>query len=181
MAETRKLKSRWQRDGIYDKYITGQGIDIGCGRNVGDSDPISDVNCIHHDRDDCDATTMAKYADNTFDYVYSSHVIEHLSDPVTAVANWVRICKPGGYVIIYAPHRDYYEGKKQLPSDFNHEHKYYYLTERSEPPCTFSMKDLISGHGCEVIFCRDANEGWSKKEGEHGKGEYSIEAVMQKL
>jgi len=57
-------------------------------------------------------------ADETYDFVYSSHTIEHLPDPSEDIKNWFRVLKPDGYLIIYFPHRDLYE-KKQLPLRFN--------------------------------------------------------------
>lgn len=45
------------------------------------------------------------FKDNTFDFVISSHVIEHFYDPVKTVKEWLRVVKPGGYVYIIAPHK----------------------------------------------------------------------------
>jgi len=101
MAETRKAHKRRVKEGFYRKYINGQGIDIGCGRidTHDGADTISLTDCIHHDKDMCDATTMETFQDNQFDYVYASHVLEHLDNPVTAIQNWERICRPGGWII----------------------------------------------------------------------------------
>lgn len=46
------------------------------------------------------------FKDNTFDYVISSHVIEHYFDPIKAMKEWYRIIKPGGYIFTIAPHID---------------------------------------------------------------------------
>ncbi len=60
MAETFKAHERRKASGFYEKYIKGQGIDIGCGRidTFDGIDTISMTDCVHHDKDDCDATTM---------------------------------------------------------------------------------------------------------------------------
>jgi len=42
-------------------------------------------------------------ADDLFDLVVASHVMEHVSQPVTLFAELVRICKPGGQIYIEAP------------------------------------------------------------------------------
>jgi SAM-dependent methyltransferase len=43
------------------------------------------------------------FSSNKFDLVTSSHVLEHLNNPYLAVAEMVRICRPGGYVYIETP------------------------------------------------------------------------------
>jgi SAM-dependent methyltransferase len=42
--------------------------------------------------------------DNSVDFVFSSHVIEHFADPVRALREWVRVARR--YVVVIAPHRD---------------------------------------------------------------------------
>ncbi len=45
-------------------------------------------------------------ADNSVDFVISSHVIEHFPDPIKALREWHRVVKPGGYLYIVAPHKE---------------------------------------------------------------------------
>ena len=65
-----------------------------------------------------DAQYLKGLNDEQFDFVYSSHTLEHMQDPAVALKNWYRVLKKGGYLIIYIPHRDLYESKKTLPSKF---------------------------------------------------------------
>lgn len=202
MAETRKAYDRRVREGFFDKYIgSGFGIDIGCGRidTHDGADPLVLENCIHHDKDDCDAHDMAKYPDNNFDWVYASHVLEHLNDPLTAIKNWFRILRPGGYLIISVPHRDLYEKKKLLKSKWNEDHKYFILPEKNEPPCTFSFKDMIHTaleikkypQPAEDVISiplyriekfKVESSGFTITDPDlHSDGEISIEAIIQKL
>lgn len=44
-----------------------------------------------------------KFPDNTFDAVFSSHVIEHLHDPAAVVSECARIVRPGGLVVLLTP------------------------------------------------------------------------------
>jgi SAM-dependent methyltransferase len=44
------------------------------------------------------------FADNSVDFVFSSHVIEHFPDPIRALGEWVRVARR--YVVVIAPHRD---------------------------------------------------------------------------
>lgn len=187
MAETSKAKPRLIANGFYAQHIEGKKvIDVGVGRldTHDGADPICEW-AEMHDKDICDATTMEAYADETFDTVYASHILEHLTDPITAIKNWLRICKTGGVVFISIPHRDLYERKKELPSKWNADHKYFYLPFSSEPPCTFSFADIlqlaIGEHWrhkakIEVIDTNTNND----KPDEHANGEFSIEAIIYK-
>ena len=47
------------------------------------------------------------FADDQFDLVLLHEVIEHVDDDVRAVAEAVRVARPGGRVIIFAPNRHY--------------------------------------------------------------------------
>lgn len=43
------------------------------------------------------------FRDNSFDFVFCSHVIEHLSDPKQIILELSRVCKPEGYVYVETP------------------------------------------------------------------------------
>ncbi len=42
-------------------------------------------------------------ADNTLDYLCSSHVLEHLADPLAALHEWHRVLRPGGCLYLVVP------------------------------------------------------------------------------
>jgi SAM-dependent methyltransferase len=44
------------------------------------------------------------FAEESYDFVFSSHVIEHFPDPIKALHEWVRVARR--YVVVIAPHRD---------------------------------------------------------------------------
>jgi len=44
------------------------------------------------------------FADDAFDFVFASHVIEHFPDPVRALQEWIRVARK--YVVLVIPHRD---------------------------------------------------------------------------
>lgn len=176
--ETSKAHLRRLRSKFFGKYCQGLGIDIGCGK-----DPIT-PNCVQWDRQDGDAHFMQNVDDNTYDFVYSSHCLEHLSNPGLALVNWFRILKPGGYLILFLPHRDLYEKRTTLPSKFNRGHYHYYLIDRHEPPCTLGIVPLIAMHlqNYRFIYTKECSEGHTITDPEiHSDGEYSIELALQKF
>jgi SAM-dependent methyltransferase len=181
MAETAKAKERRTREGFFTKYVNGHGIDIGCG-----DDPLlpAGYGCIPWDKVNGDATDMDGIKDEAFDYVYSSHALEHLDFPGIAMNNWFRILKSGGYLLIFLPHRDRYERRRTLPSQFNSDHRTFWLPDRYEAPCTIGLVPLITQvlTGYELISCVVCDEGWrNAPPEEHAQGEYSIECVVRKL
>ena len=50
-----------------------------------------------------DVQNMVNLADNTFDGVICSHVLEHVPDDVKAMREIYRVLKPGGWAILMAP------------------------------------------------------------------------------
>lgn len=45
-------------------------------------------------------------ASESQDFVISSHVLEHFTDPIGALSEWYRVLRSGGYVFMIVPHRD---------------------------------------------------------------------------
>ncbi|MCL5022895.1 MAG: class I SAM-dependent methyltransferase [Nitrospirae bacterium] len=139
--------------------------------------------CTGWDFENGDAQFLEGIADSFFDFVYSSHTLEHMVTPEIALRNWWRVLKPGGFLALYVPHRDLYEKKKELPSRWNDDHRHFFLPDRDEPPATTGILPLIrralSGYSIEYI--KECNEGHTITDPEiHSDGEYSIEAVIRK-
>ena len=47
--------------------------------------------------------TNINYADNFFDVIYCSHVLEHIIDDHKAISEFYRILKPGGWAVLQVP------------------------------------------------------------------------------
>lgn len=107
-------------------YFRGRGVDIG-----GKPDPLALYAelfpLVEHiktwDLEDGDAQVMAGVPDESLDFVFSSHCLEHLHDPAAALRSWLRILKPDGYLVFAIPEEDLYE-QGVFPSTFNRDHKH---------------------------------------------------------
>jgi len=176
-AETTKARPRRLREGFFEKYCQGKGLDVGFG-----GDPLTpDCRCFDYEHGD--AQYIKSIKDNSFDFVYTSHVIEHMVDPAISLKNWWRAVKPGGYLLLYLPHRDLYEKKKTLPSLYNPDHKHFFLLEQDEDPVTLGIVPLIKKTlpGAEIIYAKECAEGHTITDPLiHSDGEYSIEVVIKK-
>lgn len=111
---------------IYN-FFQGVGIDIGCG-----SDPYMPLHATFvdtWDKPQGDAQLMQGVESNVYDFVHSSHCLEHLKNPREALVNWVRILKPGGHLIVTVPDWYLYE-HKEWPSRYNPDHKWAFTMDR---------------------------------------------------
>jgi SAM-dependent methyltransferase len=135
MRETSKSVMRRLHDVRFAvRYFVGDGIDIGGG-----DDPLGlyrelfpAIGSVRHwDLPDGDAQVMAGVPDNSFDFVHSSHCLEHLNDPLAGLTNWLRILKPGGHLIVLVPDEDLYE-QGHFPSVRNFDHKFSFTIHKAK-------------------------------------------------
>src|SRR6185503_5259726 len=45
------------------------------------------------------------FHDHSLDYVLASHVLEHVANPVAALAEWYRVVRPDGIIYLIVPNR----------------------------------------------------------------------------
>jgi len=96
---------------IIKKYCRGQGIEVGPGSNpycnhantiyadkFGRKDPKSPTPDII-----CDASSIPA-EDNSFDFLLSSHCLEHCPDVLKVLYEWKRVIKPEGKICLILPH-----------------------------------------------------------------------------
>ena len=99
------------------RYTRGFGLDIGCGpykafpHFIG-VDSRKDTQLFGQKMDPDftvpDATRLPMFSDGACDFIFSSHLLEHLDDYKSALKDWWRIVKVGGYLCLYVPHKDLY-------------------------------------------------------------------------
>jgi predicted SAM-dependent methyltransferase len=116
-------------------YCQGHGCDIGFG---GDKIKKEDCHGIDYAQPytstGSDAVDIAvdvinepiPVADNTYDYVYTSHLIEDFEDTGAGLREFIRILKPGGNLILVFPDQRKYEEhclRTGQPLNMHHVHK----------------------------------------------------------
>jgi SAM-dependent methyltransferase len=129
---TKSINRRTTDSRFLRSYFVGDGIDIG-----GAPDPLSLyldffplIKSVKvWDLPDGDAQFMENVPAETFDFVHSSHCLEHLNDPVQGISNWFRILKPGGHLVVTVPEEDLYE-QGRFPSTFNTDHKWTFTINK---------------------------------------------------
>ncbi|VTU02535.1 Methyltransferase type 11 OS=Acidiphilium sp. JA12-A1 GN=ACIDI_19c00220 PE=4 SV=1: Methyltransf_23 [Gemmataceae bacterium] len=139
---------RMHTAGFATHYLVGDGLDVGSG-----SDPLSKVahlfplirSVTTFDLPDGDAQLLAKHPDDRFDFLHSSHCLEHVRDPREALRNWVRVVRPGGHLVVLVPDEDLYE-QGVWPSTFNPDHKHTFTVckAKSWSPVSVNLTDLFA-------------------------------------
>jgi SAM-dependent methyltransferase len=155
---TKAVPRRSTQPAFHSRYFVGHGLDVG-----GKPDPLalhaSTFAAIESvrtwDKEDGDGQKLAGVPDASYDFVHSSHCLEHLEDPREALVNWLRVVKPGGHVIVTVPEEDLYE-QGQFPSTFNRDHKWTFTIFKRRSWCSRSINlvDLATGLGDEAEILR---------------------------
>jgi ubiquinone/menaquinone biosynthesis C-methylase UbiE len=189
--ETSKAVERRSVDKRFaEKYIVGEVIDIGAGADgIGahKNQFPKITNVKDWDLPDGDAMLMANASDNTYDCVHSSHCLEHMVDPVLALENWIRIAKPGGYIVVLVPEEDLYE-QGFWPSRYNGDHKHTWTIAKNDSwsPVSINVVNFLYQflNHVEIIKIEliDHNFDYSKPQEDQtlGISESAIEFVLRK-
>ncbi len=191
--ETSKSLMRRLHDIRYaTRYFRGSGIDIGSG-----SDSLARycelfprVSSIRSwDLQDGDAEFMHSVEDSSYDFVHSSHCLEHLRDPLRGFENWIRICRVGGHLVITVPDEDLYE-QGTWPSRFNSDHRWTFTINKAKSwsynslnifDLLFSQRDCIQVLKVELLDSSYLYNLGSVQDQTRDIAESAIEIVVKKI
>jgi SAM-dependent methyltransferase len=151
---SKSIQRRLSEPNFMSRYFVGRGIDIG-----GKPDPLAlyaELFCRIEsvrtwDWEDGDAQYLGGVPDDSYDFVHSSHCLEHLRDPLEGVTNWLRVIRPGGHLIITVPDEDLYE-QSQFPSTYNRDHKWTFTVSKTKSWSATSLNvlDLVKHLGASA-------------------------------
>lgn len=159
-------KIRWE----IVPYTRGRGVDLGCGAIKAFPHFIG-VDNGHHEqfgyniKPDILVETCSKldiFGSQSMDFVYSSHLLEHIDDTEGTLKEWWRLVKPGGFLVLYLPHKNLYPNIGQPGANPDHKHD-------------FLPEDII--RVMEKVGCWDLVRNEDREE----KDEYSFFQVYKKI
>lgn len=196
----RMVKFTYPESALAHRYLDGlRGIEIGAGAfNPFGLDTLN----VNHAGDDAAHYDYKRYemnltgktagvdvvalgdrlpfADGSWDFVLTSHVIEHFYDPMQALREWYRVVRPGGYVFLMVPHKErvshdkdrprttlaeliarHAEGKSNVPSE---EHLCFWITGDFVELCEYLKLPVVEvqdpddkvGSGFTVVIRKPA-------------------------
>lgn len=144
-------------------YCTGKGIEIGAGKHPY-CDPATTL-FLDKYTDNKDGTPKPDIIsdaseipcpDETYDYVFSSHVLEHMQNTIRTIKEWERVLKKGGILFLVLPHGDRtFDRHREKTTLQHHIDDYDNLTDEYD----FSHNEEIK-------------RGWSKNEDFDGGKSY---------
>jgi len=68
----------------------------------------------------CDASDLSVMDDASYDFILSSHNLEHFANPVRALKEWQRIIRPGGGLILVLPNCAHTFDHRRNPTTVTH-------------------------------------------------------------
>ena len=154
-----KLWRKW-RIRRYLKNTTEPKLQIGCGRNSKEGWLNTGISLRESwEGVYVDAGKPFLLSDNSFDYVYSEHLFEHLTYPqaLNMLAESYRVLKPGGIFRIATPDLKFLIGLYQDPEKPIHKEYIEYSAKKGGLPATpvYVINRFHTTWGHQIIYDKD--------------------------
>ena len=162
------------------RYMCGRGLDLGCGPSkVTESHKSLQNNCIGVDMYGgdvlCDLGKLDLFADEAFDYVFSSHALEDFFYTEPVLREWWRLLKPSGYLILYLPLT------RKVAKELGREDWEKFYPNIGEEGCNTEHKQDFVPAAIDAILERIGYSKLCEEEIRVEGAEYSFLRVYQKL
>lgn len=178
-TESQRTYLQKLENGFFDMYMSGTGLDIGyAGYQEGCLPILPTATGVDWNYPGYDGARLP-FDSESQDYVYSSHCLEHIEFDCAAVAEWHRVVKVGGHLVIVVPHQYLYEKKWRTPSTWNRDHKRFYTPGE----LMMTVEDALQPNTYRVRLLEDGDQGFDYTRGPdlHSDGQYEITLVLQRI
>jgi SAM-dependent methyltransferase len=178
--EASRLFDVRERDGFNAAYLSGDAVlDVGYRGADAAAEPVT-AKAIGVDLDypGYDGIHLP-FPDRSQDAVFACHCLEHIDNFRAALAEWYRVLKVGGHLVVCVPHQYLYERKAAPPSRFNADHKRFYTPASLLAEIEASLP--LDGYRVRSLKDRDDGFDYSVPPHSHAVGAYEIELVLQKI
>jgi len=109
----RHVRRPWSRSQICEFAPQGVGLEVGCGEWT--IAPVRRTILSDAFEEHVGNESLAKvffladaipYPNESFTFILSEHVLEHLIDPISVLSEWMRCLCPSGKIILFLPDKD---------------------------------------------------------------------------
>lgn len=126
---------------VAKQFCKGFGYDVGCG-----DWPLDGAVPIDLKRG---GDAMALPQGSLVDYVFSSHCLEHLANPIAALEHWRSRLRRGGILFLYLPHPDMVYWRPEICR----KHLHSWTPEQ--------MAEIVQELGFEKVMHSERDMAWS--------------------
>ena len=96
----------------------------------------------------CDGSNLAAIPDRSYDFVLSSHNLEHFANPLKALKEWQRVARPGGILVLVLPNYRHTFDHRRKPTPIDHMLADF---EADTPETDLShLPDILANHDLEL-------------------------------
>ncbi|MBE9598799.1 methyltransferase domain-containing protein [Pedobacter sp. MC2016-24] len=67
-----------------------------------------------------DGSDLVEIEDKKYDFLLSCHNLEHIANPLKAIKEWVRVLKPGGFMLLILPDKRFTFDRNRPYTSFDH-------------------------------------------------------------
>ena len=155
-------------------YLKGRGLDLGAGMfkilphaisiDSGEHSATFGHPFVANLRMDCEK--LDAFSSQSMDFVFSSHLLEHIVNYKAALREWWRVIQIGGKLVLYLPHKSFYPNMGQPGA--NHTHVHDFMPQDIIDAMTEICSNAVR---YDLLECQDRNEN----------DEYSMLLVFRKI
>lgn len=145
------------------QWCKGNGLDPGSGHRTFSPDVVT-MDMVSTEAQAMGRAESLPFADCSFDFVITSHLIEHIQDTRGTLREWLRVVKPGGYVCSIVPNVIHTRGMNTDATPHLHEwgprefmEDVFLHKDLSKP--WWKLRPVVAG--AEVVSFDEALAGWS--------------------
>ena len=98
-----------------------------------------------------DATAINDVIDNTYDFCFASHVLEHIANPLQALKEWLRLIKNDGHIILILPEKSMCFDHKRSITPFSTLKRQYDNHVKEDDIST--LQEIVLHHDYSMTSC----------------------------
>jgi hypothetical protein len=108
-----------------------------------------------------DAVNISLVQNECYDFIFSSHSLEHIANPLKAINEWLRIIKNGGYVVIIVPEKSCCFDHKRNYSRFSTLLSQYEKNVNEDDLST--LPEILNNHDLSMDLPAGSLESFTKR------------------